>query len=223
MAEYCKRYILPMGEDIEGPCVQLGILPALLGCECTILFYDRPIEKRSTCTGQPAGFNITILHEPGHYDLLYAACDAEVDLGPIPDAATANPGAISFVFENATDTDSTLPVPSRSDIPGKPVRLASACGIVAISPAPITPNVEEGREFWKETTDNTINGSEECVNAGVDASSSAAGSLNNATQWSSKKSDPLSFQRGISAVDQQAKQQRRGEQEDVPRGVDPQN
>lgn len=41
MNDYCRKHVARWGEDVEGAFIDLGILPSLLGCKCTIVYLER--------------------------------------------------------------------------------------------------------------------------------------------------------------------------------------
>jgi len=85
MSVFCRKYVTEMGIDAEGAFIELGILPSLLGCQCTIIYLDRIIGydlKAFTNTAIDKieflrGIHVHILLRPGHYDMLYAKSESE--------------------------------------------------------------------------------------------------------------------------------------------------
>jgi ubiquitin thioesterase protein OTUB1 len=78
MNEFCDKYIKAMDVDVEGAFIELGILPSLLGCACTIVYLSRiegndlkDFTNAPIDTSVPLNINIHILLKPGHYDMLY--------------------------------------------------------------------------------------------------------------------------------------------------------
>jgi hypothetical protein len=93
--DYCRSYIEKMGEDAQGPFVQLGILQSSLNCsgrtvmlypnESTNIYETTPaqLQARQSLFGaiadvftsaisvRPEVACIHLLLRPGHYDLLY--------------------------------------------------------------------------------------------------------------------------------------------------------
>jgi hypothetical protein len=77
LPDYCVQEILKMEVCAEGPPVELGILPSLLGAKCEIIFLDREeanqlsIRQTNVIEMEQVITEISLLFRPGHYDLLY--------------------------------------------------------------------------------------------------------------------------------------------------------
>jgi hypothetical protein len=77
LPDYCIQEILKMEVCAEGPPVELGILPSLLGAKCEIIFLDREeanqlsIRQTNVIEMEQVITEISLLFRPGHYDLLY--------------------------------------------------------------------------------------------------------------------------------------------------------
>ena len=50
MEEYVDKYVNKMGEDAEGPYIELGILPNILRCGCII--HNLDLRSHQTGAGQ---------------------------------------------------------------------------------------------------------------------------------------------------------------------------
>lgn len=82
LIDYCQAEVMAMEVCAEGAHVDIGILPALLGTRCEVVYLDRE-ESHQITVRETNGLvlekeiaKISLLFRPGHYDLLYKRMNA---------------------------------------------------------------------------------------------------------------------------------------------------